>query len=116
MDLVNIAFLYFGTSYVWGGNTPEQGLDCSGFVSEVARSYGYLDSRDRNAQMLHDEFSEMEGVRSQLARNSILFFGKHKSKITHTAIAVDDRLMIEAGGEGRVETDKGYVRIRPINL
>ncbi len=31
-DLLAIATTYLGTDYVWGGNTPEVGFDCSGFV------------------------------------------------------------------------------------
>lgn len=113
MDLVDIALLYFGTPYVWGGNKPEEGLDCSGFVSEVLRSAGYINEADRNAQMLYDELSESEGVRSQLGRNSLMFFGKSRNEITHVAISMGRKRLIESGGEGRVSTVRGYVRIRP---
>jgi cell wall-associated NlpC family hydrolase len=115
MDLVDIALLYFGTPYVWGGNKPEEGMDCSGFVCEVLRSVGHIDEADRSAQMLYDELSKREGVRSQLGRNSILFFGKSRTEITHIAIGMSYKQLIESGGEGRVSTTHGYVRIRPVN-
>ena len=32
---------YVGTPYVWGGSTPESGLDCSGYVCWVYNQNGY---------------------------------------------------------------------------
>ena len=32
---------YVGTSYVWGGSTPETGFDCSGYVCWVYNQNGY---------------------------------------------------------------------------
>lgn len=113
MDLINIALMLIGTPYSWAGNDVTTGLDCSGFVCEVSRSVGLLDSRDLTAQGLHNWYSLM-GYGSGIQRNSVLFFGKDAANITHVALAINHKLMIEAGGEGRVETDKGYVRIRPI--
>ena len=38
--VVDIAKTMLGTPYVWGGNTPGQGLDCSGFVQQVYKQMG----------------------------------------------------------------------------
>lgn len=113
MDLINVALLLIGVPYSWGGNSIETGLDCSGFVCEVSRSVGLLDNRDLSAQGLYEWFLKY-GSNSAIKRNSILFFGENHNNITHVAIAFNDKLMIESGGEGRIETEKGYVRIRPI--
>lgn len=112
MDIVDVALLFHGKPYVWAGNHPTVGMDCSGYVCEVLRSVGYIGSEDLSAQMIFDKFkSSIKNIH----RGSILFFGRSIDEITHVAIAINRELMIEAGGEGRVNTDKGYVRIRPIN-
>jgi len=113
IDLVEIAMIFLGTPYVWGGNDLTKGVDCSGFVCEVSRSVGLLDKRDLTAQGLYTWYL-LQSNKSQLERNSFLFFGKDVHHITHVAIAINEKLMIEAGGEGNQATDKGYVRIRPI--
>ena len=112
MNLSTILILYIGIPYVWGGNTPK-GFDCSGLVCEGLRSIGKLSKRDYTAQGLYNLFCK-EGNFSQIKDNTILFFGKNTGEISHIAVALNEKQMIEAGGEGRVETDKGYVRIRAI--
>ena len=91
----------------------------SGFVLEVLRSVGH-NHKDTNAQGIYDYFSRM-GWRSQLAPGSLLFFGPGRDKINHVAIALTDRLMIEAGGGDHTtistfeaQRKNAYVRIRPI--
>ena len=113
MNLAEIALLFFQTKYTWGGNTREYGFDCSGLVCECLRSIGKLDKRDLTAQGIYDRYAARQT--SSLHRNAILFFGESVEKITHIAIALNPTQMIEAGGEGRVETKNGYVRIRPIS-
>ena len=113
MDLVSIAMIFIGTPYVWGGNDLTTGVDCSGFVCEVSRSVGLLSSKDLTAQGLYSHYMALS-YGSGIKKNSVLFFGKDLNNISHVAIAIDSRLMVEAGGEGRTATDKGYVRIRPI--
>ena len=39
-QIVAEARKYLGVPYVWGGNDPEVGLDCSGFVKLVASKFG----------------------------------------------------------------------------
>lgn len=113
IDLVFMAEKFFGIRYVWAGNTPEQGMDCSGMVCECLRSIGLIGKADYTAQMLHD-YPGTKGSQSSVERNSLLFFGKDTQHITHVAIAIDQNYMYEAGGEGSRATTNGYVRIRPI--
>lgn len=113
MTLINYATQFIGTNYVWGGNTPEQGFDCSGFVCEILRAFNFIDNTDYTAQNLYN-ILENEFYQSGIMANSILFFGKSETQITHVAIAINHTLMIEAGGEGREHTTNGFVRVRPI--
>ena len=115
LDLITYAMLFIGTPYCWGGNDIETGVDCSGFVQEVLSAFGHDPRGDQTAQGLYNYFnSGVRSVNAEIKRNSLLFFGKDENKITHIAIAIDSKLMIESGGEGSVDTTHGMVRIRPI--
>ncbi len=117
MDTVEYAEKFLGVKYSWGGKTPEQGFDCSGLVSEALKGCGLipnntlLKSKDLYTYLL----KKVTNPVSQIKRGTILFFGSSISEISHIAIARDENFMVEAGGEGRAETDKGFVRIRPIS-
>jgi len=77
-DYVEYASRFIGTKYSWGGNTPEQGFDCSSFVCEVLRAYGYIgNKKDYCSQQLFNLKNEL------LITNGIplAFFGKSNKKI-----------------------------------
>ena len=109
---------FIGTNYTWGGKTPQQGFDCSGLVSEALKACGKLPNKALlNSQNLFRHYSANHDTTNRNPeKDAILFFGKSVNSITHVALAVDHEFMIEAGGEGREETDKGSVRIRPIKM
>ena len=119
--IIQTALLLHGVHYRWAGNCPLSGLDCSGFVCEVFRSVGLMDNdEDLSAQGIYLKFRK--NGRSQLSEGSLLFFGKSRIKITHVAIAINEKIMIEAGGGDRAtetiddaQARNAYVRIRPIN-
>ncbi len=110
MDLTDYALNFIGTKYSWGGNTPGEGFDCSSFVCEVLRSK-YTSVPDMTAQQLYHWAKQRSQV-SGIQRNSILFFGKSIDQITHVELAANISQTVGAGGEGREETTKGFVRIR----
>lgn len=119
-DVVEHALRFIGVSYHYGGNSPIFGFDCSGFVCEVLRSFGHIGKKDYSAQELYNHLLT-KAWRSQLGTGGIVFFGEHRSRITHTGIYYKDGLFIESGG-GTKETDTqseadkkiAYVRIRPM--
>lgn len=94
------AMQFTGAHYEWGGNGPFS-FDCSGFVQKVLREFdpSMYDETDRTAQGIFDYFKSL-GKASGLGPNSLLFFGRSQREITHIAIALNDLLMIEAGGGG----------------
>lgn len=112
MTMIEYAMTFLGTPYVWGGNTPDEGLDCSGFVCEVLRSNGVIGSKDYNSQMLYEKLMRL-GKQSGTGENSVVFYGKSNLEITHVAFMINGYQVIEAAGEGRENTEKGFVRIRP---
>ena len=113
MDMVDYLKCFIGIKYVYGGNTPEQGFDCSGLICEGLRFQGLIGKEDLSAQAIYERFKTL-GLSSSLERNSLLFFGSEVKKITHIAIAIDTTRMLEAGGEGKTSTTEGFVRIRPV--
>lgn len=121
--LVEYAKSFLGVPYVWAGDTPMGGLDCSGFTGECGKAFGIIPgSIDLNSQSQYGHFLLDGGkVLTEAQVGAYLFFGQSVSKITHVAIALDNRFMIEAGGGGSQTTDlksaiakKAFVRIRPI--
>lgn len=115
MDLVSIALLFIGTPYVYGGNNITTGLDCSAFALEMLRSVGKWDKSDASAQMIYDKIIVYSSAKYSFERNALIFYGKSLTSISHIAISMGDNTVIEAGGEGREPSDKGYVRIRPMD-
>ena len=112
MKMTDYAKAFIGTKYTWGGNTAEQGFDCSGFVCEVLRAFGYIGREDLTAQGL---YKKTKGISFKICEGDLVFWGKSTDKITHVAMSLGNGLIIEAGGEGSTKNDKGFVRVRPIS-
>lgn len=96
-ELVAYATNLIGTPYVWGGNTPAQGLDCSGLLYYIQKKAG-SDVRDMTASGYSDLGKKIEI--GQKKPGDFLFFGR---PVTHCAIYVGNGYMIESRG-GRKNT------------
>jgi cell wall-associated NlpC family hydrolase len=96
-ELVTYATNLIGTPYVWGGNTPAQGLDCSGLLYYIQKKAG-SDVRDMTASG-YSELGTKIGI-GQKKPGDFLFFGR---PVTHCAIYVGNGYMIESRG-GRKNT------------
>jgi len=114
-----------GVPYIWGGNNPMTGMDCSGFAIWCLRSIGLWKGGDDTAQGLYVHYKTAGHVLTmddELPLGTLLFFGTSLDTITHITMAIDDDLMIEAGGGGsktKTPADAAKagacVRIRPIS-
>jgi cell wall-associated NlpC family hydrolase len=107
------------TPYIWGGDSPLVGLDCSGFVQHCLAAVGLDPAGDQTAQALYYHFHYKGATKPQAG--ALIFFGASPRQITHVAICLDGEHMIEAGGGGSKTLSKedaiaqgAYVRIRPI--
>lgn len=124
MTIADYALKFVGRPYIWGGDGSGKcggGFDCSGLVLECLWAIGKLPKGDLTAQGIHDAIMDKSGhvvPRMYIAANDLLFFGKDANHITHVAIALDNCLMVEAGGGGSKCTSPanstGMVRVRPI--
>lgn len=96
--ILQIASFYLGVPYLWGGRTPF-GIDCSGFVQQVFRFFGYALKRD--AYMQAEEGKSVPFHTLQPA--DLLFFENNDGRIVHVGIAVGEGKIIHASGEVRMD-------------
>lgn len=106
-----IAMEYVGVPYIYGGNNPMTGLDCSGFVQLVLKKLGIIeDNMDRTAQDIYNLLVKKLALNSSVKGDCVLCFGKGPDQISHIAISIDDEWMIEAApGDASVVTIKDAV-------
>lgn len=92
-DMADFAKTYEGTPYKFGGNTPEEGFDCSGFILYVFDKFGKKLPRTSEQQFLLGAPVEL----ADLQPGDLLFFqDTYKPGISHTSIYMGDNKMISA--------------------
>ena len=102
---VQVALAQVGTPYLWGGETPQAGFDCSGLV-QYAYAHAGLDL-PRTAQTQHDTGPLLpENV--EPAAGDLVFFGDDLRHIHHVGIALGQGRMVDAPHTGAL------VRVEPI--
>ena len=104
-DMVMTAMNFIGVRYKRGGNSAENGFDCSGFTREVFESsLGFMLPRRA------DEQAKASGLvavkRDELQPGDLVFFNTLRRTFSHVGIYLGDGKFIHApkpGGEVRVE-------------
>lgn len=91
-ELVANAKDLIGVRYVWGGNTPAQGLDCSGLLYYIQKKAG-SEVEDMTASG-YSMFGRKIANGCQKP-GDFLFFGR---PVTHCAIYIGNGYMIESRG------------------
>jgi cell wall-associated NlpC family hydrolase len=98
-SLVQTAFIYLNTPYLWGGKTPF-GIDCSGFTQMVYKLNGYKLLRDASQQATQGEaLSFIE----ESEPGDLAFFDNNEGVIIHVGIIMTDNYIIHAHGKVRVD-------------
>lgn len=93
-EIVAYAKNFIGIKYVYGGETPKQGFDCSGFVKYVYAHFGL--SLERAST---DQASQGKKVsKANLRIGDLVFFDTNggKNRINHVGIYVGDGKFIHA--------------------
>lgn len=98
-SLINTAFMYLNTPYLWGGKTPF-GIDCSGFTQMVYKLNGYKLLRDASQQATQGEaLSFIE----ESDPGDLAFFDNAEGDIVHVGIIMKDNFIIHAHGKVRID-------------
>ncbi len=99
-NIIDIAKKYIGAPYLWGGRSPF-GIDCSGLTQTV---FGMLDiplKRDSHQQV---ESGETINFVNEAKAGDLAFFDNEDEKITHVGIIIDNKEIIHASGQVRIDT------------
>ena len=105
-DLAMQAMTLIGINYKRGGNTPETGLDCSGFVR-----YVFKEAWGANLPRTSAEISKMGKPidAKDLQPGDLVFYNTLRRGFSHVGIYLGDNKFIHspsAGGQVRVESMK----------
>jgi hypothetical protein len=104
-DLVLSAMNFLGVRYRRGGNSAEQGFDCSGFTRYVfENSVGLVLPRRADQQAKEAGLKDIK--KDELRPGDLVFFNTMRRAFSHVGIYVGEGKFIHApraGGEVRVE-------------
>jgi cell wall-associated NlpC family hydrolase len=102
---VQVALAQVGTPYVWGGESPGAGFDCSGLVQYAYAHAGI--ALPRTAQTQYNR-GPLLAVVTEPAAGDLLFFGTDPTHVTHVGIALGEGRMVDAPHTGAL------VRVEPV--
>lgn len=95
---------YLRVPYLYGGNCPLNGVDCSALLLILLRKAGLVGIKeDLTAQGIYEKIKVKgqawgAGEGLSFPKGTILFYGQSKRDIDHTALVIDSYSVIEAGG------------------
>lgn len=92
-------FTFLDIPYKWGGSHRLEGLDCSGAAQLWLDALCIDPPGDQSAHGLYVHFKTVGKKLLDIDLGTLLFFGT-VDHVTHVAMAISDKLMIEAGGGG----------------
>ena len=95
-NVVDFAMQFLGYDYVYGGKSPEEGFDCSGFVYYVYKQFGYTLYPGATNQW--NTLSDTVIPREDLRPGDLVFFSDNGavSGMTHVAIYIGGGQIIHA--------------------
>lgn len=99
-EIIQKAFIYLNTPFLWGGKTPF-GIDCSGFTQMVYKLCGYKLLRDANQQAKQ---GEVLSFIEESEPGDLAFFDNEEGEIIHVGIILKDYHIIHAYGKVRIDT------------
>lgn len=95
--IINLALKMQGIPYIWGGNSPKTGFDCSGFIIWILQVFDVLPSGDWTADGLSKKLKNFDDVKDAFP-GDLIFYGKYK--ITHVMMYIGNSMCIGASGGG----------------
>lgn len=118
---IKIAFEFLGMPYIWGGDDPIKGFDCSGMIIEILKSVGILPRKgDWTADGLLIYFRKKGTWGASPYEGCLVFYLNNNDRAVHVEMCIDKELSIGASGGGsKTKTaadairQNAYVKIRP---
>lgn len=92
-DVSIYAVSLVGTPYRFGGNAPQSGLDCSGFVGHVFRQTAGV-NLPRDSRAISEAFQPL--ARSELQPGDLVFFNTLNRAYSHVGIYLGDGRFVHA--------------------
>nr|WP_314900328.1 C40 family peptidase [uncultured Deefgea sp.] len=97
-DLLLSAMSLIGVKYTWGGNTPESGLDCSGFIRYVFQNSMNM-TLPRTAVEMAQAGKTID--KTELKPGDLVFFNTLGRTFSHVGIYLGDNRFIHSPRAGR---------------
>ncbi len=95
--VIQTARAQLGTDYKYGGESPDEGFDCSGLVY-----YSFLQAGVALPRTTFGQYKRTRAVsREQLARGDLIFFRISRSRISHVGIYLGKNRFIHAPSTGK---------------
>lgn len=96
----NAALEMLGTRYTWGGNSKQQGFDCSGLVKAVYKKALAVElPRSAHAQANSSQLMSIN--RQELAAGDLVFFNTRGKTYSHVGVYLGDRQFMHAPRKGK---------------
>ncbi|OIQ38725.1 MAG: hydrolase Nlp/P60 [Bacteroidetes bacterium MedPE-SWsnd-G1] len=97
--IIELAFMYLNTPYLWGGKTPF-GIDCSGLTQMVYKLCGYKLLRGAAEQATQ---GEVLSFIEESEPGDLAFFDDKEGNIVHVGLIMSDNYIIHAYGKVRID-------------
>lgn len=103
-----IALRYINAPYLWGGKTLF-GIDCSGYVQQIFKLFGYKLKRDAYQQAEQGK----EILLTEAKTGHLAFFENDLGKIIHVGMILEGNKIIHAHGKVRIDVvdEKGILNL-----
>ena len=109
---------FIGRPYIWGGDDPLVGFDCSGLCVEWLKSNGKIEiNLDFTAMQLYRKFPLVD----KPYRGCLVYYGSAPDKVSHMGICLNDHLVLTASGGGSLTVSlqeavaaDAFVKVRSI--
>lgn len=106
--------------YLWGGENPLSGVDCSGLVVDCFKSIGYyFKKEDYTANGIYQKYAQKTIAGPEARSGCLVFFLDDRHIATHVAILINNWQIIHATHGGSTTTTfeeavrrDAYVKVR----
>ena len=96
--IIRHAIQSIGTAYKWGGQSPNQGFDCSGLIVYTHKKAGIIVPRITSKQLKNGRVVQLTDIRPA---DLVFFKIPNKSQSLHVGLYVGDGHFVHSPGRGR---------------